>query len=813
MRNILHDLRYAVRVLTQSPGFTTLAVLTLALGIGSTTAIFSMVYGVLFRPLAVPEARQVVEVVRTERDELSDDAFTYPQFRFLQEHSSWPAAFAAFTHVGFNLSTGQETQRVSALHVSRDYFSVLGACPIFGRDFSPEEDRDPGARVLILSESLWKQQFASDRAIVGRSILLNGTPYQVIGIMPGSQANVQLDFVPPAFGGLQRVDLWTTLAPVAASIGSGTNLQVVARLKPQLTLPQASAQLATLDDSFRKEQLDQQDQHQSLGLTSVQQVIAANVSPYLWILLAAVGFLLLIACANISNLLLARGATRAKEVAIRSALGASRLALIRQFLVESLALAIAGGIAGFFVAQLTTALLLRFATSELPRLSEIHVDTWALLFALLIAAFSGIIAGVVPALRTSRTDIQSTLKENAAQSSGGFSRSRFRSVLVVSEIALSLILLVGASLLVETFLNLWRVNPGFQSDHVLSAEIWLTGSRLRSSAELATFYDNLTARVKALPGVEEVAAVSSGQPLERGGNLGVFVNDAPFESMDFRVVTPQYFDTLRVNILRGRDFSAADSAQAEPVVIVNEAFVRGLKGRDPFTTTVRVGDHDTPRRIVGIAPDIRSFVGFPADSTVFIPAAQTGFDLILGYDVWFPTHVLVRTAGNPRLFTHSLETAIRETDSSIPVGRIVPMDDVLARSLSTQRFMMLVVAVFAVLATVLAVIGIYGVISFSVSQRTQELGIRMALGANASDLITMILGQGARLAVIGALLGVTGTLALHNALRSVLFGVQATDWATILGAGLCLLAVALFACYVPARRATKVDPNVALRYE
>ncbi|MGC2766165.1 MAG: FtsX-like permease family protein, partial [Candidatus Acidiferrum sp.] len=394
-------------------------------------------------------------------------------------------------------------------------------------------------------------------------------------------------------------------------------------------------------------------------------------------------------------------------------------------------------------------------------------------------------------------------------------RGVFRGALVVVEIALSIILLIGASLLAQTFLNLLRVNPGFEPSGVLSAEIWLTGSRYRSTAELNAFYDNLAERLKRVPGVQQTAVVSVGQPLERGGNIGLMVNGVPKGSMDIRVVTADYFQTLRVAIKQGRDFSLDDSATREPVAIVNQAFVRRfLNGSDPFASFVQTeNEKDAPRRIAGVVADVKSYVDLPEGPTMFLPAAQADFGLILSFDVWFPTHILVRTSGDPRLFANVVNSAIRETDSTIPVGRTLTMDQVLARSLAIQRFMMVVVAVFAILALVLAAIGIYGVISFSVSQRTQEFGIRMALGADTYSVLRLVIREAARLALFGVAIGILGAVALHQAISSVLFGVRPTDPATIAASAICLLLVILLACCVPARRASRVDPIVALRYE
>jgi putative ABC transport system permease protein len=814
MRTVLRDLRSAVRFLRQSPAFTFVAVLTLALGIGASTATFSVIYGVLIRPLAVPGAHQVVEVVRKYQGELSGDSFTYPQFRYVQEHSEWPAAIAAFTHVGLNLASDSGTQRVSALHVSSDYFSALGAHPLLGRDFSRGEDRDASARVVVLSHTLWAQQFGSDPSVLGKTIHLNDGAYRVIGVMPSLAAEVQLDLVPPAFGDLQRIDLWTTLAPVADSVGSGENLEVVARVKPGTTMQQVTAQLDALTPSFQKDQLEGAGRKQVLGLSSVQNVLAADVSTYLWILLGAVSFVLLIACANISNLLLARASGRTKEVALRSALGADRGTLLRQFLSESLLLAAVGGVTGLFVAQIVAAGLVRFAPVQLPRATEIRVDGWAFLFALVITIISGALAGIVPALQASKTDVSTMLKENPAQSSGSRRGGRFRQALVVSEFALSLMLLIGAALLGQSFLNLLQVNPGFQTNRLLSAEIWLTGTRIHSTAELTAYYNELTSRLKQLPGVQDAAVVSSGQPLERGGNASASVNGAPSESTDFRVITPEYFRTLGVAVRDGRDFTAFDSESSEPVAIVNEAFVRKLlKGSDPFTSTVRLEGGDAVRRAVGVVANVKPFVGDSVPPTVFLPSAQTKFGLILGYDVWFATHVLVRTSGDPLALAATVDKTIRATDSSVPVGHLLTMEQILSRSLATQRFMMTVVGVFAVLALALASVGIYGLIAFSVSQRTHEMGIRMALGADATSVLGMVLREGTRLAAVGTAIGIVGAFALGRAIAGALFGVQPGDWRIMVVAAIFLLVVAFLACYFPARRATKVDPMVALRYE
>ncbi|HEV1993186.1 MAG TPA: ABC transporter permease [Candidatus Acidoferrum sp.] len=814
MSTIWQDLRYAIRVLAKSPGFTAVAVLTLALGIGANTAIFSILYGVLLRPLPFHEPDHLYGVTLNLKGELSETSFTFHQFEYIKQHSQWYEGMAASTPVGFNLSAEGTAQRVTALHITSDYFKVLGAQPYLGRDFQAEDDRAGSAPTAILSHHLWQQHFGRETSIVGKTIRLDGEPYLVIGVMPAGYGNNQSGFVPSEFAQFQHVDLWAMMAPVAKTIGSGENLDVIARLKPGVTPEQARAQIDALSDSFRKDQLEGRARAQNLALYSLQKVIGGEVSSYLWILLGAVSFVLLIACANVANLLLARGAGRLQEVAVRTAMGATRGRLIRQFLTESLLLALAGAGAGLLLAQVSFNSLLALAPVQLPRLNEIHVDLWAFLFAVSIAVSGGILFGMAPAIQAARTDVHSMLKIGTSRSTAGSWSGRMRGALVAAEIALSLILLVGAGLLGETLLNLLRVPAGIDPKGVLSAEIWLTGSRYRSTAELATFFETVANRLKSIPGVQNATVVASGQPLERGGNIPVKVNGAFWGSVEYRVVTPEYFRTLHVAMLQGHEFTAADTETSQPIAIVNQAFVRDvLSFKEPLGASVKAGNSDPARVIVGVAADVRSHLDAPAGPAVFVPAAQANFSITLLFDQWFPTHVLVRTSGDPLLPEKTLAGVIQETDPSIPVGKIRTMDEILARSLSYQRFMLTLVSVFAGLAMILAAIGIYGVMSYTVVQRTRELGVRTALGATPRSILLLVLGEGSKFAMIGTVIGIIGAVALHRTLQSLLFGVRATSVLTLGAAAAFLFAVALLACYLPARRATRVDPLVALRYE
>jgi putative ABC transport system permease protein len=804
MNTLWQDLRYAIRALGKNKGFAAIAILTIALGIGANTAIFSVTYGVMLRPLPLPEPERIYQLELEYRGQFNQTNFAYHHFEFVRENNHWSSAIAALTHVGFNLSTGRDAKRVSALHVSSDYFQVMGVRPSLGRDFLAEEDRGGGSLVVILSHALWRQHFGGDPTVIGRSVQLDGKPYTVVGVMPSG------------FDDTQHVDLWTTLAPVAHTIGSGMNLDIIARLKPGLTPQQAGAQVDALNPAFQNAQSDDVGKENRLAIYPMRKTIGAEVGSNLWILLGAVSFVLLIACANVANLLLARGAGRAKEVAVRTALGASRGRLVRQFLTESILLALLGGAFGLLLARLSLSWLLHLAPVGLPRINEIRIDDLTFLFVLGITLLTGIFFGLAPAFHSAKAGINSMLKEGAGRATGGPRGGRLRGALVVSEVALSLILLVGAALLSETFLNLQRVNPGFDPGHVLSAEIWITGSRYHSSAQLSAFFEDLANQLKRIHGVEEAAVVSAGQPLERGGNVPVTVSgEADSDSVDYRVITPNYFTTIGTPVLDGRSFSAADAGSSEPVVVVvNQAFVRRyFASRNPLGASVRVADEANMRAVVGITGDVKSYLGDPAAPTVFVPQAQASLETTLLFDGWFPTHIFVRTSGDPARLTRAVEQTILAADSSLPIGKVLSMEQILAHSLALQRFMMVLLALFASLALLLAAVGIYGVMSYTVSQRMQEMGIRIALGAQPGKLLQLILGEGLRLVLLGTAIGIAGALALYRLLTGMLFGVRPTDPLTIAATAFFLFAVTLLACYLPARRATRVDPLIALRYE
>jgi predicted permease len=802
MDALLQDLRYALRALTRTPAFTIVAVLTLALGIGANTAIFSVLYGVLLRPLPYPDADRLVQFAQTYQGGRGLMDVTYPEFQFLQQNSTVFQSLTATTSVGFNLFTGTEAQRVNGLLVSREYFRVLGVAPQVGREFLPEEDQRGGAGAAILSHGLWQRRFGGDPDVVGRVISLDGVPTTVVGVMPAG------------FHSLPPVDVWSTLAQVGSTIGSGQNLEVIARLKPGITLAQARARIQPITAAYQEAFRRSGAGDVGIDLDSYQQLVSSDLQTPVRLVFGSIALVLLIACANVASLVMARAVARHRELAVRVALGASGTRLTRQLLTESVLLACIGGAAGLVFAAWGLRTLLALAPAGLTSSAEIHLDRWALVFTFAVSLVTGIVFGLLPARQAARLELHDALREGSGRTTGSHRRSRLRGFLVVGEVALSLVLLAGGALLVRSLTNLMRTQSGFEPAHVLSAEIWLSGSRYDSATAIAGFYRELTQRLRALPGVERAAVVEAGLPLERGGNLPVMV-DGQFHSADYRTVTPGYFATLRIPLIAGRVLEAADAEHAEPVVVVNQAFAHRYLADSALGRSIKVGgsDDSPSRRVVGVLGDVRSFVGLPAPPTVFITSPQTPLGFTRIFSSWFPIHVLLRTAGDPRPMGTALARTIHETDAEIPVGQIRSMPDVLADSLAFQRFMMTLLSVFAALAVVLAAVGLYGVLSYLVGQRTHEIGLRVALGARPHQILALVLRSGLMLAGAGVALGLVGAAAATRLLASQLYGVGPTDPLTLGAVTLVLALVALLACIAPAWRGTRVDPMVALRAE
>ncbi|MGH9353475.1 MAG: ABC transporter permease [Terriglobia bacterium] len=814
MSTIIQDLRFGLRMLARNPGFTAVAIITLALGIGANTAIFSVVYGVLLRPLPYPHPNRIVMLSRTYRGQVDYPAFDSAQFAFWQDHRKPFEYLSASTDVGFNLSGGSRAERVLGLRVSTEYFHVLGVEPELGRDFRPEEDRLGGANVAILSSGLWKRQFGANPKVIGRAILLDGIPYTVVGIMPAG------------FNSLPAAEVWTTIGQVANTIGSGANYEVMGRLNSGVTRGQASAYLGAFSAGYVGRFLThiREDQAKQIGFGAFprQYVLSVgeNYRTPLLVLLGAIGFVLLIACVNVANLQMARAATRGREIAVRTALGAGRRRIFRQLLTENVLLGLAGGAVGLLVAEWGLHFLLVLAPAGLPRAHQIFLDRWALGFTALIAIVTGILFGLAPALQASQVSLNESLKEGSGRTSAGRSRRRLANGLVSAEVALSLVLLIGSGLLIKTFAKLLWTNPGFDPHRVLSLQIWTTGAGYKSSMSLADFYQSLVARIEKTPGVQSAAVVASGLPLERGGNLGVRIEGSgPWRETDYREVTPGYFSALGVPLLRGRPLAESDSTDAAKAVVINQAFARRyFAGRDPLGAHIALSDGAQPgvsniREVVGVAGDVKSEMNEPAPPTAFIPVAQADYSTDQLFQGWFPTCILVRTAGKPLSLSREIESAVSDADPSLPIGHVRSMEQVLSVSLAFQRFLMTLMSIFAGLALVLAAVGIYGVLSYAVSQRVHEIGIRMALGAQKADVLRMVIGDGVKLTLIGVGVGIVGALASTRLMSSLLFDVQATDLETFVIVSLVLVGIALLACYIPARRATKVDPMVALRYE
>jgi predicted permease len=798
----MQDLRYAVRTLGRSPGFTAVAVLTLALGIGANTTMFSVLYGVLLRPLPYPASDRLVQFAMRFQGDLSPLPVTFLQYQFLDEQAA-PIDVAASTSVGFNLFAGGAADRVDGLRVSHDYFRVLGATPALGRTFLTEEDAPGGASVAVLSHGLWQRRFGADPDVVGRTIRLDGQPFTVVGVMPAD------------FQSLPATDVWSTLGQVGRTIGSGQNLEVIGRRPAHLSLAAAQAQVQSLNAPFHEQFRESFPRDLDLGLLAYRDLVASDVDGPVRVLFGAIGLVLLIACANVANLLIGRAAGRSREVAVRVAVGATRWRLVRQMLTESVLLALAGGVAGLLIAYWGLDVLLSLVPWSLPRTGEIRLDGWALGFTFVVSLVTGILFGLLPAWQAADPRVYDALKEGSRRTTGSARQGRLRGALVASEIALSLVLLVAAGLLVRTFVNLVRTDPGFETRGLLTAEIWLTGSRYDSTGAVAGFYGDLTDQLAAYPGVEGAAVVEAGIPLQRGGNIPVAVDgEIANTAAEYRTITPDYFTILGVPLEQGRMFTSADGAGAEPVAIINRAFADRYLDREGLGRLVRVGGTANPdRRVVGIVGDLRSFVGFPAQPAVFIPSAQTPAGLTRAFSSWFPIHVVLRATGDPEALRGILPRIIHDADAQIPVGRVRTMEEILGASLAFQRFLMLLLGVFGALAVTLAAVGIYGVMASFAAQRTHEIGVRVALGALPRDVVRLVLRRGLLLAGIGVAAGLAGAAGLTRLLANQLHDVRPIDPLTFSAVAVALVIVAVVACAAPAVRASRLDPVEALRHD
>jgi predicted permease len=808
MSTLLQDLRFGLRMLAKNPGFTAVVIVTLALGIGANTAMFSVVYGVLLRPLPYPDPERIVQISRTYRGQEEYSGFTAADFDFWQEHRDPFQHIAASTGAGFNLVGEGRAERIHALRVSPEYFDVYGVRPFLGRSFASGEDRMGGPNVAVLDFRLWKEHFNGDPNAIGQTVSLDGTPYNVIGVMPAEFASI-----PPA-------DLWTTIGPVRRTVGDGANYYVIARLKREVSSEQASSFLAALTQPFVNQNYRRMsEEHRKLlsfWAAPYRYVVSSDDRKPVLILFGAIGFVLLIACVNVANLLLTRMAQRNREIALRNALGAGRGRIVRQVLTESILLAVFGAALGLVLAFWGLELLLSLAPADaLARAQHIELNGWALLFTGGLAVLTGIVFGLAPALQAARANLNAALKESEGHASFGPRRQRLSAAMICAEMALSLILLVGSGLLIRTFISLLDTDPGFNPQNLLTVQVWTTGSKYNSTPALSGFYNELLRRIEAISGVQSAAVVGAGLPLDRGVNLnpGVWIDgQLRTPSVDYREITPDYFHTLGVPLLMGRFFKFGDSPESAKVTIINAAFAREyFHNQNPIGQPLTL-EH-AQLEIVGVVGDVRSTLNEPAPPTFFVPIAQTSYEIDQLIQNWAPTSILVRTVVNPLSLNRAVEAAVRNADPQIPMGHIQSMEEVLATSLEFHRLLMALMSVFAGFALALVAVGIYGVLSYAARQRTHEIGIRLAMGAQGKDVLKLVVGQGFKFALVGLGIGLAGAFALTRYLSSQLYGVEPNDPLTFVIVSLLLLAVALLAAYIPARRATKVDPMVALRYE
>ncbi len=794
------DLRFGIRMLFKNPAFTLLAVITLALGIGANTAIFSVVNAVLLRPLPYPAPEQLV-TIRSNQSLLDMDDIGAQSRSFVEGGGA--------VLQGMDYTGGSEPVQIQAALLNAQLFDVLGANAAIGRLMMPEEDRFGGERVAVLSHAFWEQSFGGNPNIIGQTIPLSGENYTIIGVLPS-------EFMLPE----KSADVFVSLRvayPLAARARGVHFLRTVWRLKKGFTLEQAQAEMAAIDH-----QLEQADPVENKGrrrtLMLLHERVVGDTRPALLILFGAVGLVLLIACANFANLLLARSATRQREIIIRTALGAGRMRLVRQLLTESVLLSLLGGAVGLMFALWGIDLLLSLQPANLPRLNNVSLDRWVILFTSGISIVTGILFGLVPAWKSARADVNEVLKEGGRTATGGIARHRFRDVLIVSELALAVVLLVGAGLLIKGFWQLRSVDPGFQPDNLLTMRIELPETRYREIPAQTQFRERVLENLHALPGIE--AAMVSEIPLnDEALSHNVIIEGqppvTPGEEPELwsRSIGGDYFRLMGIPVLKGRSFTAQDRDGATLVGVINKSMAQEyFQNRNPIGARIRWARGEPQwMTIVGVVGDVKHFgLDQPEQPAVYTPYAQS-------MQPWKRWMSLVVRSSSDTLQSTSLAATVKQQvwaiDRQIPLTKVRSMTEVMVSSVAHQRFNMMLLGIFASIALLLSAIGVYGVISYSVTQRTHEIGIRIALGAQGRDVLKMIVGQGMRLILIGVLLGLVSAFALTRVMSSLLYGVSATDPLTFASVSALLSIIALLACYIPARRATKVDPMIALRYE
>jgi len=808
MGQLLQDLRYGLRMLAKSPGFTAIAILTLALGIGANTAIFSVANALLIRPLPYPDPDRLVIVTNARGP--NRRPFSYARATFLQEHNRSFSAFAPFFAENFNLTGRGDPEQLPAVRVAWNFFEILGVGPTLGRAFRPEEDRPGSHPAVLISNSLWKRRFGGNRSVLGQSITLDSVDTTIIGVMP-----VNFEFAPLG----RSIDIWSTRTFEANNItpeqilGGITYLIAVARIGPDVPLDQAQAEMRVLDSQYRREypDLGDADPRLNISLNQVQTLMVANVRTAVLVLFGAVGFVLLIACANVASLLLSRALARRKEIAVRTAMGASRAGVVRQLLTENVLLALASGALGVAMSFWTTRVMSTLPANALPRINRVQIDGQVLAFTVAVSLVTGILFGLVPAIQLSKADVQSVLRDEGRGSGGGRRRNFLRSMLVVSQVALSLILLIGAGLLMRSFVSLRSVNVGFNPQNLLVMNIALPPSRYSTNAQTSGFFDRLLRQVEGMPGVRSVA-VTAGLPLRPAryspllpeGSAEVPLGQRPQFAIEG--ISPAFFETMGIPLLHGRAFSDRDREGTPLAGIINEAFAsRFWPNESALGKRIFLGTMKEPTVVVGVVGNVKNIrLSVESVPELYYPMAQRPPHSM---------HLVVRCQGDPRALSAPLRAEILTIDKDQPATYVRTMEQHLADSIAPDRLTTLLLVIFSTMALVVAAVGLYGLISYSVAQRTQEMGIRLALGARPGDIRRLVMRQGFVLAILGIAIGLAGAYFLTSLMKSLLYEVSATDIWTYATCGILFVVVALIASYVPARRAARCDPSEALRYE
>jgi putative ABC transport system permease protein len=800
MENLIKDLRYGVRSFLKRPGFLVIAVSTLALGIGATTAMFTVVNSVLLRPLRFPEPERIVLLEGVNpRLGITQSNMSVPDIDDWQKQSQSFEQIAAFVSTGLFLTSGDETERVRAAGVSPDFFPLFRTNPIHGRLFQAD-DFQPGNEPAVISYALWQRRFGGSPDVVNSKVMLSGDSTTIVGIMPAG-------FTYP-----DDTEVWWAFPLNPANERRDNRyMSVVARLKPNVSLAQAHAEMDTINQRLTQNYTET-NSGWSVRFTELRERLVGELRTSLLILLGAVAFVLLIACANVANLLLARAASRQKEIAVRTALGASRMRVIRQLLTESVLLSLVSGLLGLGLSLWLIKLLIAIIPPDTPRLNEIAINWQVFGFTLGVTVLAGLMFGLFPALQTSRPNLNETLKDSGQRGSETGGRNRVGGLLIVSEIALSFILLAGAGLLIKSFLHLREMDPGFNPDNVLTMRLGLTPKKYAQGEPRVQIYKQLIDQVKAIPGVQSAGAVLS---LPLGGDTfnvgrGLLLEGHPMTPDEaanamYLPITPDYFQTLQIPLKAGRTFTDQDNSQNTKVVIVNETMARRLwPGESPIGRHFTIWrDEKVPREVVGVVGDTKGALDKEADNQMYVPYAQD--------PIWGSLSLVVRTQGEPTALAGSVREAIRAVDKGVPTYNLKTMNDVVSVSAAPRRIPMLLLSAFAGVAMLLAMLGIYGVTSYYVTQRTHEIGVRMALGAQVGDVLALVLRRAMLLAAIGVVIGIAGAVLVTRYMQTLLFGVKPIDVVTFVGVALILVAVVFIACLVPARRAAKIDPLEALR--